>query len=311
MSASDPGDSAERIRAQLLGHPDGMHRLGEPATVLDSELPPSLAAVYREFDGGELFHESLRLLASREVCGVGGRITVGEVDGDDLQVDEDGTLWRQEKDSGEELREGSRFDRWLLGYVEAERGCYDDDGEFLDELFDESGEPTPDSVIRRERAILKRDRRAPAPRWRLAQALARRGELESARAELEQVVALWPEFAWAWFDLARASEQLGELDSAVDEAVAAAEATENVEHAGYFLAHAARLAARGGDDARRSELAERARDRDQGLIGNYLGAARACHAAGELEEAREHLALVLALLPGSLEALDLLRKIEA
>src|SRR5438093_13419 len=83
-------------------------------------------------------------------------------------------------------------------------------------------------------------------RWRFALVLLAAGAAEDARNELEQVVADDPVFAWAWLDLARVSELLGEIGGAIDEARMAAEAAEGVQHpqAGYFWSQVARLATR-------------------------------------------------------------------
>ncbi len=301
-------DAAARLRDLLSSHAEGIHRLGEPALVLDSALPVALAAVYRCFDGGELFHETLVLESAGNLTQVEGRYQVGEAAGDDLQVDDSGHLWILEKDSGELSEEASAFDRWLLGYVEAESELYDGDGEFRDDLYDEAGELTAEHRVCRERAILKRDKQAPAPRWRLARALVGLGKVEAARRELEEVVAARPGFAWAWFDLARASERLGQLEGAVGEAEAAASADPDCEYAGYFLVHAARLAAAAGATDRRAELAARARECAPGLVEVHLAAARQCRADDDPRGAREHAELVLALVPGHLEGLDLARR---
>src|SRR5690606_33508942 len=118
-----------------------------------------------------------------------GRRHVGEIAGDELFVDESGRVWRLEEDTGEWLAEGSSFDRWLLGACEAEAMLYDEDGEFRDDVFDESGDVLPPVSEAMQRRVLKRDRGAVAPRWRLARALAQQGKLADARDELERVVA--------------------------------------------------------------------------------------------------------------------------
>ena len=91
-------------------------------------------------------------------------------------------------------------------------------------------------------SVPRRGGRAPAPRWLLARSLSRAGDTDHARTELEEVVAAAPAFGWAWLDLARLSERSGELDGAIDEAIAAAEADPAHEQTAFFWAHAARLA---------------------------------------------------------------------
>src|SRR5690606_14105806 len=104
-------DVASRLAAYLEGQAAGMHRLGPPAVLLDSALPGALARVYRQLDGGELFHETIVLLPSarlgREGESAEGRRHVGEIAGDELFVDESGRVWRLEEDTGEWLAEGS------------------------------------------------------------------------------------------------------------------------------------------------------------------------------------------------------------
>lgn len=312
-SRPDPAETAARLRDHLQRAPEGLHRLGDPAVVLDTALPAALADIYRAFDGGDLYHESLVLIPSREVARDPhtGRWHIGEVHGDDLQVDPAGAVWRREIDTDEWLEEGSRFDRWLHGWVDAEDLLLDPDGEFRDELFDDAGELTDEAAARRERRLLDRDREAPAPRWRLAQALSRTGDLAGARDHLEQVVAGRPGFAWAWFDLARISERLGELPGAIDEAAAAADADPDYPYAPFFLGHAARLAAAAGDEPRRVELAARALALDPDLARSQRAGAAERLATGDHESARELAEVAAALAPRDLETIDLLRQLRA
>ena len=195
-------DTADRIRDVLGRFAAGVHRLGEPAHLLVADIPDGAAEVYRTFDGAELFHETLVLYPSRDVREEDGLLHVGEVAGDELYVAADtGAVWRLESDTGELVEDGTSLDRWLAGFVDAETVIHQRDGEFVDGVFTEEGELTAEASVRRERAAVKRDRRAPGPRWRLARELARLGRLEEARDELEEVVALRPQFGWAWFDL--------------------------------------------------------------------------------------------------------------
>lgn len=308
-----PAEVAARLRTELGRAPAGLHDLGEPATVLDTALPDALAAVYRSFDGATLYHESLVLVPSRELSRdpATGRFRLGEVDGDDLELDVQGGVWRRESDTEEWLEEGSRVDRWLHGWVDAQGELLDADGEFREDVFDEAGELTDDAAIRRERRLLDRDPVAPAPRWRLARALTRSGDLDAARDELEQVVEQRPAFAWAWFDLARISERLGELAGAIDEAVAAAEADPDYDYAPFFFGHAARLAAAAGDEPRRAELAARALDLDPDLARSQRAGAVERIAAGDRDSARELAEVAAALAPRDLETLELLRRLDA
>jgi tetratricopeptide (TPR) repeat protein len=303
-------EPAVRLSAALDQYADGVHRLGEPAAALDADLPAGLRAVYQRFDGADLFQDGLVLHPVARWQRDGGRARVGELGGDALWVDlETGVLWRVEEDTGEWLVEGTCLDRWLWGWVEAEGLLYDREGEFRGDVIDAEGELTEATAIEHERRVLRRDRDAAAPRWRLARALARGGQVEAARRELEEVVSRHPRFGWAWYDLARLSESLGQLAGARDEALAAADADPHYEHAGFFLGWAARLAALAGDEAARADLAARARRADPDLPRRQLEGACASAEAGDVAAARELVELVLALEPRDLAALDLRRRL--
>lgn len=302
---------AERARAiadRLRAWGDGVHQLEPPATVLDTELPPAVAAVYRELGGGTLFFEALMLEPPAELREQDGRWQVGAIEGDPVWVDAaTGTVWRSEEASGEELEEGTSFERWLAGFVDAEATLYDSDGEYRDGVFDDAGELLPAAVIERERAALKRDRHAVAPRWRLARALARQGDPDRARGELERVVERAPGFAWAWYDLARLAEQVGDVDAAQGDMRAAAEAGAAGGYAAFFWAHAARIAASAGDEARRADAAARAVAADPGIARAQVAGARDQLESGDTDAARELARTAAAVAPRDLDVLDLLR----
>lgn len=300
------------LRERLERDPEGVHRLGDPAHLLDAELPASAARVYREMDGAELFHESVVLDPSRTIRREGGWYRVGEAGGDEIYVSADrGEVYRLEADTGEMVPDGTGLDRWLAGFVDAEATLYGQDGEFRDGIFTESGELTAEAALRRERAALKRDRRAAGPRWRLARALVQLGRLEEARDELEEAVAAAPHFGWAYYDLARISEALGELDAAQGDAEAAAEADPEYEHAALFWAHAARIAALRGDEAARAHFADRALAKAPELAAAQRDGAAERLKEGARDEAVELAHVALALAPRDLQALELLRRLEA
>jgi Tfp pilus assembly protein PilF len=158
--------------------------------------------------------------------------------------------------------------------------------------------------------MLRRDPAAPGPRWRLAHALLAQDGVVEARAELEEVVASEPRFAWAWLDLARISERLGELPGAVDEARAATDAASGHPQAGYFHAQLARLASRAGDDATRAAAAQRAADLAPELKAAQLEGARTSLAEGDLASARGLIDLLRAVWPRDLEVLELAGRVE-
>ncbi len=248
-------ERAEWIVERIEEFDDGIHRLGGPALMLDASLPEGVEVICREFNGAELFHESLIVLAGGAVERADdGRFLVAESGGDDIFVDGSGAVWRFDRDMEEALPEGTRFDRWLAGAIDAETVLYDNEGEFHDDVFDEEGELTAQAAAERSRRQLKRDPKAVAPRWRLARALVDAGDVVAARRTLEEVVSSYEDFPWAWFDLSRISEGLGEFELASDEAEQAATVRQDYDYAVFFLAHAARLAQLGGATERCADL---------------------------------------------------------
>ena len=303
--------TVDRIMAALEQAPSGLHDLGEPTVDVPIDWPASVSDVYLAFDGGTLFGDLLTLTpAADSAADEDGLVAVGELLGDVIWFDRKGRVWRADADTGERVIDGTRFDRWLHGVIDGLAPLYDADGEFAEDVFTDDGELSDEVALAQLHAQLKRDSRAPAPRWRLARALAAKGELAQAREQLEDVVAATPDLAWAWLDLARISEKLGELSGAIDEAEAAAAARPGHELTGYFLAEAARLAAVAGDEPRRAELATRALAREPDLARGQLGGATASLEAGELEDAAHLVALARALAPRDLSVIDLARRIE-
>lgn len=310
MSSSDSESVVDRILAELERWAEGLHEIGHAARDLPPTLPLSAVDVYLAFDGARLFQDAIELVPAAALeRDDDGRWRIGTAWGDELALDADGRVWRHEDDAGELVLDGTSLGRWLHGAIDAEALLYDADGEFAEDVFDDDGELTPPIEEAQLRARIKRDGKAPGPRWRLGRLLARRGDVEPARDVLEQVVADAPAMAWAWLDLARLSEQLGEHANAVDEAVAAAEASP--EHAGFFFAHAARLAVLAGDEPRRAELAARARDANPHGVADYVAGAADNLAAGDLDAARALADLAKAVAPRDLAVLDLVRKLPA
>src|SRR5687768_3455768 len=188
---------ADELRRALHKFADGVHELGEPSAALDADLPPGVIAVYREMDGAELFHGDLVLHPRSAWRRDGGRLEVGLIGEDTLEVDlADGSVWRLEADTGEAIEEGSSFERWLRGWIDGQSLLYDEEGEFKGRAVGPDGELARPIAIARERALVKRDPKAVGPRWRLARELARAGEVAAARDQLEEVVAARPRFAW-------------------------------------------------------------------------------------------------------------------
>jgi len=293
--------------------PAGLHDVDPPAERLPVGLPEGLIELYARCDGARLFLDTIELLPSAAVAMASpAKWRFGAVDDDAISIDHRGRIWRFDASLDDDVLDGTRLDRWLAGLVEATSLLYDRDGEFAEDAFDEDGEIAPRLRERQLRAQLKRDPAAPAPRWRLAQALHDQGAVEDARGELEQVVADDPAFAWAWLDLARISERVGELGGAIDEARMGAQTAEGTQHpqAGYFWAQLARLASRTGDDLLRAEAATKTSLLAPDLKRAQLDGARDSLEAGDAASAKGLLELLRAVWPRDLEVLELARRIE-
>jgi Tfp pilus assembly protein PilF len=309
----DDTEQLDRVFEKLNDAPPGLHDLEPPADELPAGLPEPLIELYAHCDGGRLFVETIELAPAREVTmHVPGRWRFATIDGEAIAIDHRGKIWRSDASVDDDICDGTRLDRWLAGVVDATALLYDRDGEFADDVFDDDGELVPAVVDRQLRAQLRRDAAAPGPRWRLAHALHAEGATENARDMLEQVVADDPAFAWAWLDLARISERLGEIGSAVDEARMAADTAEGIGHpqAGYFWAQLARLAARAGDDVQRAQAATKSSLLAPDLKRAQLDGARASLDAGDLASARGLLELLRAVWPRDLEVLELSRRLD-
>jgi tetratricopeptide (TPR) repeat protein len=305
--------SFDRVFVLLDEAPAGLHDVAPPAAQLPSGLPESLIDFYARCDGARLFIDSVELVGAAEVTARGEHWQFGTLEGEDLLIDARGRIWRSDDSLDDLVCEGTRLDRWFAGIVDAIALLYDADGEFEENVFDEEGELLPVVGERQLRAQLKRDPNAPAPRWRLGHALLAQDSVAEGRAELEEVVAREPGFAWAWLDLAKISERMGEVTGAVDEARAAAEAALAADHpqAGYFHAQLARLAARANDEATRAVAARHAADLAPDLKAAQLAGANESLTDGDLASARGLLDLLRAVWPRDLEVLELARRVDS
>jgi len=310
----EPGDGLERLFAQLDHAQPGLHDVEPAASALPHGLPAPLIDLYAHCDGLRMFLDTIELVRSNEVTmPVPGRWRFGTCDGDPIAIDHRGRIWRTDSSLDDDICDGTRLDRWLAGLHDATALLYDADGEFAEDVFDDDGDITPETRERQLRAHLKRDVAAPGPRWQLALALLDQGGQDDARNELEQVVSDDPAFAWAWLDLARISERVGELSNATDEIRMAAEAAEGAGHpqAGYFWAQLARLATRTGDEMLRAQAATRTSLLAPNLKQAQLDGARESLAAGDTASAKGLVELLRAVWPRDLEVLELARKVEA
>jgi len=309
----DSAERYQRIADALEQAPPGMHRLtpGPAPQLALAELPPTLAELYTHYNGGELFFELLELREVDDVETDGERWLIADCGRDSFAVDASGAVWRYEGDTGEMLPEGTRIDRWLDGFLFAEQILFDDDGEFADDIVGDDGELTTEVIIDRERRALRRDKQAIAPRWRMARAMFSAGRIDAARRELEEVVSRAPDFAWAWFDLARAAEKLGDIEAAMEDAREAADCRDPNDQAPFFLAFAARVAADAGDETRRAEFADRAGRLDPNIVSSQREGAIATLADGDLDAAEQLTRIGLALQPRNLDLLALAKQITA
>jgi hypothetical protein len=308
------GESAlDRVFRAIEDAPAGLHDVDPHAAQLPVGLPEGLIELYARCDGARLFLDAIELSPSAEVAMASpAKWRFGTADGDAISIDHRGRIWRLDASLDDDVLDGTRLDRWLWGLVDATALLYDKDGEFAEDAFGEDGEIEPRLRARQRRAQLKRDPAAPAPRWRLAQALLEQDAIEDARAELEQVVSDDPAFAWAWLDLARISERLGELGGAIDEARMGAQTAEGTQHpqAGYFWAQVARLASNSGDELLRAEAATKTSLLAPQLKRAQLDGARDSLEAGDHASAKGLLELLRAVWPRDLEVLELARRLE-
>lgn len=308
----DDGDPLDRVFAALDDAPPGLHDIEPPAHELPTGLPAPLIELYARCDGARLYLDSIELAPSHAVTFEHGRWHFAVVEGDDIAIDHKGKIWRDEESIEDDVCDGTRIDRWLAAQLAALELVFDRDGEYAEDVFDENGEILLIVRERQLRAMIKRDSAAPGPRWRLAHVLLEQGAVEDSRNELEQVVADDPVFAWAWLDLARVSERLGEIGGAVDEARMAAEAAEGVQHpqAGYFWSQVARLASRAGDEMVRAEAATKASLLAPNLKRAQIEGARERIEAGDRASAKGLVELLRAVWPRDLEVLELTRRVE-
>ena len=303
----------DRVLAALDEAPPGLHEVEPPSPQLPTGLPAPLIELYARCDGARMFIDSLEIVPASEVAFEDGRWQFATLDGEAVAIDKRGRIWRTDASIEDAVCDGTRLDRWLAGQLDGLGLLYDVDGEFADNVFDDDGELLPAVAERQLRAQIKRDPGAPGPRWRLALAMIAQGSTIVARGELEETVAHDPTFAWAWLDLARLSEQLGELPNAIDEVRMAADVAEGARHpqAGYFWAQLARLAVRTGNDLLRAEAATRTSLLAPELKRAQLDGAAERLEAGDQTSAKGLLELLRAVWPRDLEVLDLAARVDA
>jgi len=309
----------DRISDRLRDAPMGFHDEGGPAdadALAAHELSDEDRALWRRWDGLELGGGEARLLPLAEIAPrtaeadaaglvrAGDRV-IGERGRDTFVLPGDpwaeGAAIVRIEESGERTPEASSVVHLVLGWLGEIAILYDEHGDFEDDLFGDDGEMLPAVQRRLARRRLDLDPDAPGARLELAGLLRRAGELPAAQAELKQVLRRAPEWAWAHHELGRVQMGLGERGKAAASHRKAAAVADDETLGAYFLAWAA-LAS---DDAARAELAREVLRVRPDFAANEAAAAGALHERGDDEDAREHVALGLAVVPGHLELLRL------
>ncbi len=332
MAGVDPDEAAriehalDRLDDRLVGAPPGLHRVGGPASAsacAEAGLSPAAAMLWTRWDGLEVGGEMARVLPVAEMGPAteaadaqgllrpGDRV-MGEVGRDLLVLPED--PWAEGADvvlieeGGERLPEASSAAHLALGLVGEASVVFGDDGEFRDGLFGEDGDPTEATRRKVLRRRLDLDPDAPRPRLRLAQRLLAAGELRGAASELVAVLKRAPELPWAHETLGRIHEAQGDLEQARRAYQAAAEPMASIDTAAaaYFLARAARCA----QGPQQEEIAARVRAQRPTFAREQVDAARALLERDARADAREVVAVGLAVSPAQVELLALREQIE-
>lgn len=316
---SDVDTLLDRIADRLHDAPDGFHEWGaaaDPAELAALRLPDDDAAVWSRWNGLDLGGGEARLYALAEIeahtaeavtAGIlrAGDRVIGERGRDVLVLPEDpwaeGAAVVRIEESGERTPDASSVRHLVLGWLGEIAVLYDDKGDFRDELFGDDGEMLSAVKRRLVRRRLDLDEDAPGARLELAELLRRAGELPAAQAELKQVLRRAPEWAWAHHELGRVHLGQGARGKAAAEFRKAATCAGDETLAAYSLAWAA-LAS---DDDARAELAREVLRARPEFAANEASAAAVLHERGADDDAREHIALGLAIVPGHLELLRL------
>jgi tetratricopeptide (TPR) repeat protein len=312
---SKDGSQIDNVYELLFAAPAGLHDLAAPKASLPDDAPLALKELYVLIGGARLFHEAIVFAPPAEVHRQEepDRWWCGSFDDQDLTVDSTGRVLCWDESIDEWLAVGSRLDRWLWGMVDSQSLMFDAEGEFVDDVFDDDGELSKATELAQCKAMVRRDGAAAAQRWRLGALLCRQGELHKGREQLENCVEAQPDFYWAWLELARVSEQLGELDGAYDEALAASQAAQRrgAIAAGYLWSHVARLAQRRNASIDRDTAAHKVQQLAPTLRSEQLTGLRDCLERGDRQSAQGLVELMRAVWPRDVEVLDLAHRVAA
>jgi tetratricopeptide (TPR) repeat protein len=318
----------DQVYEQLLQAPAGLHHWQAPSGAPPASAPTSLHELYVLIGAAELFHETLLIAPACDVsiADVSAVTQAGRqaqlwqfasIDGDTLAVASDGAVYQWDDTVDEFISIGSSLDNWLWGTIDAMQLRYDAEGEYLDDVFDDDGELCQDMVITQLKAQLKRDRKSVGLRWRLGTALVAKGDVKRGREELEACVDAAPDFYWAWLELARVSERLGEFAGAYDEASAAAQTAERLNAgpamigpAGYLWSCTARYASKAGQSALREAAASKVHALAPLMRSEQLTGLHQCIEQADFVSAQRLIELLRAVWPRDIEVLDGARKLE-
>ncbi len=321
MSARRTEELLDRIEDRLRDAPVGFHDPGAPAAadaIAAAGLSDEDAAVWRRWDGLELAAGEARLVKLAEIAAASasddavvraGDRVIGERGRDVFVLPEDpwaeGAAVVRVEESGERTPEASSVAHLVLGWLGEIAVLYDARGEFNDALFGDDGELVPAARRKLARRRLDLDEDAAGPRLELATVLRQAGELPAAKSELKQVLRRAPEWSWPHHELGRVLAALGDRGGAVRSHRAAASHAGDDALAAWFLAWAA-LAS---DDADRPALAKEVLRTRPDFAMQQAAAAEALAERERIEDAKEHVALGLAIVPGHLELLRLRGKL--
>lgn len=306
----------EGFRRTLARAPAGLIRTGAPARAEDlaalAATGVSVPAVYRaflrEWDGADLFHESLFLrgcghtaparLAPPETAGA-PTIFAEAANGDVFVfADEDAgpggpAVWRVRAGSEDRWLAGSGFERWLDALIAHESVLYDSEGEFVLEAFESDGESlVPVFALRQAERAVRKDPSSAEYEHERALALQSLGRPEAAAEAFARAAELDPTNPWAAFDAGRAALTLGRAADAAALFAAAAEAGAAGEAAARLWAWCVHAWTQAGDRAPAEQARERARAADPG-IAEALTRAAALLATEDPDGAAEAAALSL------------------
>lgn len=315
----------DRIEDRLRDAPEGLHRVGPPATpeaIAAAGLPEATGILWEHWDGLDLANAEALIFSLDEVARASaaaresGQIAAGDrvigERGRDLLVlvadpYAEGADVALVEEDGERLPFASSALRMVLALLGEIAILYDEEGEYHDDLFGDDGELAPAIERRLLRRHLDLDPDAPLARFRLAQSLRRAGEARAALAELKVLLRRAPDFAWAHHERGRVALLLGDAKGAPRAFARAAELAADPDLRAYFRAWEA-LASEG--DARKRAAAAVLEAMPSFAAAQEAGV-RAALEDGEASRAGEQLRLGLAVMPGHLGLLSLRAEVEA